>query len=329
MILVTGATGFLGSHVAEALLARGDRVRLLVRRPAAARWLADRGAECVAGDLSSTDPLAAAVRGCRAVIHCAALASDWGAWDAFQAANGIGVANLLSACSGTSLDRFVHISTVDVYGYPDRDGLDESTPYRDRGFPYNSTKIAGEKVVWDAINAGFPGVIIRPGSIYGPRSMTFGVGIVEAIRTGAPLIRGGNVNAGLAYVANVVALTLLALEHPAAPGQVFHSLDDDGRTWRDYFAALCGGLDLAMPKRSLPHGVAYALGASMEWIARVRHQTRRPLLTRSAVEMLGTRQGFTMTRAREQLGFAPSVGFDEGVERTIEWLRSRGCSERQ
>ena len=323
MILLTGATGFLGSHVAEALLARGDRIRLLVRRPDAARWLTDRGAECVMGDISSAAELATAVDGCRAVIHCAALASDWGSWDTFRAANDIGVANLLTACSGASLDCFVHVSTVDVYGYPDRDGLDESTPYRDRGFPYNSTKIAGELRVWAAVAAGLPAVIIRPASIYGPRSMTLGVDLIEAIRSGAPLIRGGNVNAGLVYVANVVALILLVLEHRPALGRVFHSLDDDGRTWRDYVTALCQGLNLPMPRLSLPHGIAYALGSTMEWVARARRQSRRPLLTRTAVELLGTRQGFTMTRARQQLGFAPAVTFGDGIARTVEWLRSR------
>jgi nucleoside-diphosphate-sugar epimerase len=322
MILVTGATGFLGSHLAEALLSRGERVRLLVRRPDAARWLVERGADCIAGDLSARTRLADAVHGCRAVIHCAALASDWGMWEDFRETNDRGVARLLDACRSARLDRFVHLSTVDVYGYPDRDGLDETTPYRDRGFAYNSTKIAGERHVWAAQQAGLPVSVIRPGSIYGPRSQTFGVEIVAAIRSGAPMIRGGHVNASLVYVDNVVTLILLALDHPAAVGTVFHSLDDDGHTWRDYFAALCRGLDLPMPKYSLPRRVAYAIGAAMEWLAHARRQSRRPLLTRTAVELLGTRQGFSMQRARDLLAFRPPVSFDDGVGRTVAWLRT-------
>jgi nucleoside-diphosphate-sugar epimerase len=323
MILLTGATGFLGSHVAEALLARGERVRLLVRRPDAAQWLVERGAECVAGDLSSASALAAAVRGCRVVVHCAALASDWGAWDAFREANDRGVGRLLEACAATSLDRFVHISTLDVYGYPDRDGLDETTPYRDRGFPYNSTKIAGEQRVWAAQRAGLPATVIRPGNIYGPRSVTFGVEIVSAIQSGAPLVRGGNVDAGLVYVDNCVALILLTMEHPAAVGAAFHSVDEDGHSWRDYFAALCRALELRMPARSVPRGVAYALGALMEGIGHATRRQQRPLLTRTAVELLGTRQGFSGARARQRLGFAPRVAFDEGVAQTSAWLRTR------
>jgi len=72
-------------------------------------------------------------------------ALDWGSWNAFRETNDRGVGRLLEACAAISLDRFVHISTLDVYGYPDRDGLDETTPCRDRGLPYNSTKIAGER----------------------------------------------------------------------------------------------------------------------------------------------------------------------------------------
>ena len=115
MVLVTGATGFLGRYVADALLARGEAVKLLARRPEQARWLAERGAQYVSGDLSSTATLAAAIKGCRFVIHCAALASDWGSWQDFREANDYGVARLLMACEAVSLDRFVHISTTDVY----------------------------------------------------------------------------------------------------------------------------------------------------------------------------------------------------------------------
>src|SRR5271166_5264412 len=178
MVFVTGATGFLGSHVAQALAARGEPVRLLVRRPERARWLEKLGARCVAGDLSSEAALAAALKGCRCVIHCAARASDWGTWEDFREANDYGVGRLLKACESASLERFVHISTTDVYGYPDRDGLDETTPLRDRGLAYNSSKISGERRVWAALDAGLPVTVIRPGCIYGPRSVTLGQDIV-------------------------------------------------------------------------------------------------------------------------------------------------------
>ena len=323
MVFVTGATGFLGSHVAQALLARGQAVRVLARRPQQAQWLVESGAQCIAGDLSSTAALAAAINGCRFVIHCAALASDWGPWEEFREINDYGVARLLKACETLSLDRFVHISTTDVYGYPDRDGLDETTPFRDRGLPYNSTKISGELHLWAAIEAGLPATVIRPGSVYGPRSITLGTEIVNYLRSGAPLVRFGRVNAGLAYVENCADLILLAMTHPAAVGAAFHSIDEDGQSWRDYFVALCRALNLRLPRWSLPRAAAYSIGALSEIYAKARGYTSRPLVTRTAVEILGTSQGFSMNQARNQLGFSPRVRFDEGVDRTVAWLRPR------
>jgi nucleoside-diphosphate-sugar epimerase len=323
VVFITGATGFLGSHVVQALLARGQTVRVLARRPQQARWLEESGAQCIAGDLSSTAALAAAINGCRFVIHCAALTSDWGPWEEFRETNDYGVARLLKACETLSLDRFVHISTTDVYGYPDRDGLDETTPFRDRGFPYNSTKISGELRLRAAIEAGLPATVIRPGCIYGPRSITFGTEIVNYLRSGAPLIRFGRVNAGFVYVENSADLILLAMTHPAAVGTAFHSIDEDGRTWRDYFVALCRALNLRMPRWSLPRAAAYSIGALSEIHAKARGYTSRPLATRTAVEILGTSQGFSMNRARKQLGFSPRIQFDEGVDRTVAWLRAR------
>jgi nucleoside-diphosphate-sugar epimerase len=323
MVFVTGATGFVGSHVVQALLARGEAVRLLARRPQRAQWLVELGAQCIGGDLSSTAALAAAIKGCRFVIHCAALASDWGRWEEFREANDFGVARLLKACETLTLDRFVHISTTDVYGYPDRDGLNESTPFHDRGLPYNSTKISGELHVRAAIEAGLPVTVVRPASVYGPRSATLGIEIVNYLRSGAPLVRSGRVNAGFAYVENTVDLILLAMIHPAATGAAFHSLDEDGQTWRDYFVALCRALSLRMPRWSLPHAVAYSIGVVSEMGARSRGYSSRPLVTRTAVEILGTRQGFSIERARKRLGFAPRIRFEEGVERTAAWLRPR------
>ncbi|HUY18367.1 MAG TPA: NAD-dependent epimerase/dehydratase family protein [Candidatus Binataceae bacterium] len=323
MILLTGASGFLGSHVSQALAARGEQVKMLVRRPERAQWLEGRGAQCVTGDLSSAAGLAAALKGCRCVIHCAALASDWGAWKDFREANDDGVGRLLKACEAISLDRFVHISTTDVYGYPDRDGLDETTPLRDRGLPYNSTKISGEQRVWAALEAGLAATIIRPGSIYGPRSVTLGREIVDYLRSGAPLIRSGRVNAGFVYVENCVDLILLAMTHPAAVGAAFNSIDEGDQSWHDYFEAICRALDLRMPRWSVPRAAAYSVGWLMELYGRTTGRTLRPLVTRTAVEIVGTRQGFSAARARQRLGFSPTIGFEEGIGRTTRWLRSQ------
>jgi nucleoside-diphosphate-sugar epimerase len=212
MNLVTGGTGFLGSHLVEALVARGEPVRVLVRETSDTTHLEQLGVELACGDLEDAASLQVAAQGVSRVYHCAALAADWGPWRAFRAANVDGVRNLLEALE-TDVNRFVHVSTTDVYGHPDYPA-DESAPYRMRGWPYGDTKIEGERVVWEYHRRhGLPVTIVRPANIYGPRSNTFVLEIVELLKSGSMIHIGrGDKPAGLGYVTNVVDLMLLAAD---------------------------------------------------------------------------------------------------------------------
>ena len=107
-------------------------------------------------------------------------------------------------------------------------------------------------------------------------------------------------------------LILLAMTHPAAVGAAFHSIDEGGQSWHDYFVALCLALDLRMPRWSVPRPVAYPAAALVEMYGKARGYASRPLVTRTAVEIIGTRQGFSTARARQRLGFSPTIGFEEG-----------------
>ena len=173
--LVTGASGFLGSHLAEALVARGESVRALVRPTSSTAHLQSLGVELAYGDLTDEQSLRTALRGIERVYHCAALVADWGAsWAAFRAANVTGLRSLLEAATAVGVRRFIHVSTSDVYGYPDSPN-DETAPYRLRGWPYGDTKIAGEQLVWAYYREhGLPIKIVSMDDI--GRSATEGVG---------------------------------------------------------------------------------------------------------------------------------------------------------
>ncbi|RMF24198.1 MAG: NAD-dependent epimerase/dehydratase family protein, partial [Deltaproteobacteria bacterium] len=164
-VLVTGATGFLGGRLAEVLKERGERVRLLVRREGA---LDGRGYEVARGCLEDRDSLRRAVEGAHIVYHCAGLASDWAPWSEFLAVNVTGVRNLVDAAAEAGcVQRFVHVSTTDVYGYPRRP-CDESYGFHDVGLPYNRSKGLGEQEVWRVHRQiGLPVTVVRPASIYG------------------------------------------------------------------------------------------------------------------------------------------------------------------
>lgn len=323
--LVTGGSGFLGSHLAEALVAQGDNVRALVRPPSKTAHLESLGVELACGDLNDVGFLRTATQGIDRVYHCAALAADWGARETFHTTNVTGVRNLLEAALEAGVSRFIHVSTTDVYGHPDYPA-DETAPYRRRGWPYGDTKIEGERLVWAySRERDLPVTVVRPVSIYGPRSISFVLDIVELLKAGSMVHIGtGRKPAGLAYVTNVVDLLLLAADGERSVGQAYNACDGSDVTWRQYVDRLAEIVGVSSPRVVIPYRVAYLAGWTMEKIYGALRIEARPLLTRMAAELFGTHQGFPIDKARRELGYKPRVDFDEGMRQVEAWLRQIG-----
>jgi nucleoside-diphosphate-sugar epimerase len=323
--LVTGGTGFLGSHLVEALLARGEEVRALARPTSETAHLERLGVELAHGDLGDAQSLRRAVGGVDRIYHCAALATDWGSWKAFREANVDGVRYLLDAAVETGVTRFIHVSTTDVYGHPNRP-VDETAPFRLRGWPYGDTKIEGERLVWAShARHGLPVTVVRPVNIYGPRSASFVIEIADLLRSGSMVHIGrGRNSAGLTYVTNVVDLMLLAADSEHSIGEAYNAGDGSDVTWRQYVDRLAQIVGVPGPRLVIPYRLAYLLGWSMEKAYGAARATSRPLLTRMAVELFGTDQGFPIQKARDQLGYEPAVPFEQGMRLVESWLRETG-----
>jgi nucleoside-diphosphate-sugar epimerase len=323
--LVTGGSGFLGSHLVEALAARGETVRALVRPTSKRAYLESLGVELVYGDLSDVQSLRTATQGIERVYHCAALAADWGAWEAFHAVNVTGVRNLLEAALQAGVSKFIHVSTTDVYGHPDYPA-DETAPYRLRGWQYGDTKIKGEQLVWTFYRQhGLPITVVRPVNIYGPRSATFVLEIVELLKSGSMMHIGkGRKPAGLTYVANVVDVLIRAADNASSVGQAYNASDGSDVTWRQYVDQLAEMVGAPSPRVVLPYRLAYLAGWTMEKTYGALQIKTRPLLTRMVVELFSTDQGFPIDKARRELGYEPTVDFDEGLRRVQAWLRQIG-----
>jgi nucleoside-diphosphate-sugar epimerase len=324
-VLVTGASGFLGGRLTEMLAERGESVRILARATSDLRHLSHLQIQIVRGDLDDAAALAEAMRGVRVVYHCAACSTDWAALSTYLRANVAGTQNLLDAAvrAGT-VERFLHVSTTDVYGYP-RVPCDESAPMRNVGLPYNRTKIQGEDEVWKAHREqGLQVTVVRPATIYGPRGKDFVVEIASMLRQGMMLlIDGGRARGGFTYVDNVAQAMMDAAASSKAVGRAYNISDGTGVTWRDYTCALADALGYRRPRFSLPFPIAMALGASMEVPFALLKLAGRPLLTRHAVYLLARDQEYPGARAREDFGFAPQVPFADGIVRSAEWVRSR------
>lgn len=324
--LVTGASGFIGGHLAQRLAAEGEPVRCLVRATSDTSLLDALGVEIAVGDLTDAGSLAAAVAGCRRVVHCGALVSDWATVEEIERVNVGGTRDLLRAAAAAGVERFVHLSSTDVYGHPGVPAVEETRPPTGFANWYAQTKLAAEAEVMGARDA-LEVVVLRPATVYGPRSTDVIGEIARAIRGGhMVLIDSGRAIAGLCYVANLADAALLALRHPAAPGEAFNVSDGLDVTWRRLVDDLAAGLGGRRVRWSLPYGLAHAIGRSLEEGYRLLRRTTGlrtpPLLSRQAVQVMGRDQSFSTRKARERLGWEPRVGYDEGLAATLDWLRS-------
>lgn len=316
--LVTGAGGFLGGRLAQVLAARGHAVRILARPSNDLTHLAGLSIEVVQGSLGDTQALEKAVERVTHIYHCAAKSTDWAAWNDYHEANVAGTENLLRAAAGArELQRFLHVSTTDVYGYP-KQTCDESHQPVDVGLPYNRTKIMAERL---ALAADLPVTVVRPATIYGPRSVPFAVEIAKLIRQRLmAVIDGGRATGGFCYVDNAVEGILLAAASPESRNRIYNLSDGTGVTWKTYVDALADGLGCGRPWIDLPSRSALFLATMMEKLQ------ARPLLTRHAVYLLSRNQEFPNARAVRELGYTPTVSFKQGMQNTIDWLRRAGSA---
>lgn len=328
--LVTGATGFIGSHLARRLVEEGNRVRCLVRATSDTSHLQSLNVEMAVGDLLDAESLACAALGCRYVFHCAALVSDWATVQEIAQTNVAGTRNLLQASVDASVQRFIHFSTTDVYGYPGGAAIDEThAPTRFRNW-YAQTKLAAEaEVRRTAATHALSDVILRPATVYGPGSTEVVGEIARAIRNRSMiLIDRGRAIAGLSYIENLIDAAIVALHHDAAPGQAFNVSDGLDITWKEFTDGLAEGLGCSPPRWSMPYWMANVVGFSLEYgyrlLRKMTRLTMPPLLSRQAVHVLGTNQDFSNRKARAMLGWAPCVGYAAGLEATLAWLQP-GC----
>lgn len=324
--LVTGASGFLGGRLAEVLAREGEQVTILARANSDLRHLSELGnrVQVVRGSLTESGPVTAAVREATHIFHCAAASTDWAPAEVYLESNVRGIQALLQAAQAARrLQRLVHVSTTDVYGYPVTP-CSETGALRDVGLPYNRTKILAEEAVWHASRqAGLPVTVIRPATIYGPRGKAFVTDIADLLRKGQmAYIGGGRAPGGFLYVDNAVDAMIEAAQSPAAEGEAYNLTDGTGVCWRDYTAALADGLGCRAPWINLPYEAAMALAGAMEAPYRwLKTLPGRPLLTRHAVFLLGRDQEFPSDKARREFGFTSRVSIEEGIARSVAWLK--------
>jgi nucleoside-diphosphate-sugar epimerase len=324
--LITGATGFVGSHLAQACAERGYAVRALCRPGSNTALLEQAGAAVVSGDLGDAASLAAAVEGCEVVFHSAARVGDWGPVDEYRKVNVGGLRNLLEACKGAGLRRFVHFSSLGVYAARHHHGTDETEPppaaHRDG---YTQSKVEAEQLALDYQRAqGVPVIVLRPGFVYGPRDAIVLPRLIENLRQGAVrYFDGGKAALNTIYVGNLVEAALLAVGHGRV-GEVYNLTDGEAVSKRRFIDGVAAGLGLPAPARSLPLWVGRLVAFVLEGHARHTGAVAAPRLTQARLKFLGLNLDFSIEKARRELGYRPRWGFEEALAETLAWYRAGG-----
>ncbi|MEI6632934.1 MAG: NAD-dependent epimerase/dehydratase family protein [Chlamydiota bacterium] len=324
--LVTGATGCVGSSLAELLRAKGHSVRALVRASSDTAFLRSLGVELVRGELDDRASLDAAVKGVDIVVHCAAVVSDWASLEEMRRVNVDGLRRLLDASAAARARRFVYMSSMVVLGMGRQDNLDESAPFVFTGDNYNTTKIEAEKLVMEfAKKTGLPVTVIRAPYVYGPRDRQMFPRILQYLKCGNyAYIGGGMAPLTLVYSKNLAEGLLKAAESPKAAGQVYNITDGAAVTRRELITGMADELGLPQPKKNVPYPVAVVVCAVCETSAKLFRLKTAPLLNRFRLKFMTAHLTFDISKARRELEYGPEIPFDRALKETVAWFKKNG-----
>jgi nucleoside-diphosphate-sugar epimerase len=323
-ILVTGATGFLGSALVAELVRRKHAVRILVRDQKKAREQFGDGVTIIQGEITDEPQVRRAVEGASVVYHLVGHLYDPSVptrlyWQTHVAGTHV----LLEACKGQDgLKRLVHCSTTGVHGVTGRTPADEDAPFAPSN-AYETTKLEAELLALQAHKeTGLPVSVVRPGLVYGPGDLHL-LGFFASIKKGLfRVIDGGQALLHPVYIDDVTGAFLLCAERPEAVGRSYNIAGGHAVTIRELASAIAHAQGKDLPGGSIPMWLANLASDVFQLVPGL--QGERAPLTRSRVQFLTNSRVYNIDRARSELGYAPATELDEGMRLTAAWYQKHG-----
>jgi len=321
-VMVTGATGFTGGHLARTLKARGNDVRALVRDPSKAGELMRDGIAISPGDLTDAAAVRRAVEGCDVVYHIAAVYREAKHPDEYyRRINVGGTQHIIDAIQRDGAGRMVHCSTVGVHGDVEKIPSDESAPFAP-GDIYQQSKLEGELLIQERIKQGARAAIFRPQGIYGPGDRRFlklfrtvYKGSFRMIGTGSPFYH-------MTFISDLVDGIILCGEHANALGQTYVFGGPRYTSVRELVDTVARVEGKPVPGGRIPVGPLMAAATLCEWLCKP-FGIEPPLYPRRLDFFIKDR-AFSTAKAQRELGYQPKIDLEEGLRRTFEWYRSAG-----
>jgi nucleoside-diphosphate-sugar epimerase len=329
-ILVTGATGFIGGHIVNALRRAGHDPIALVRATSNTRYLAELAVELRTGDVTDRPSLERACRDIDCIVHAAAVVAAYGDWAHYQHVGVEGTRHLVEAAQRAAVRRFIHIGSIAVYGtthLPER--VAEDTPlerYPEKWNHYVREKVESERIVWDAHERGtLRATSLRPSIVLGPRDRNVVTRFARALELPFGRYVGGLIGSGdnrvpCIAVEDVAELALLAIEREAAVGRAYNASSVHSITQREILRvsaqAAGAGLRLQVP---VPRSLAWASATLLDHAWQLARREQEPIFSRFSAALLGIDVDIDCTRASRELGWRGERDLADAIRRMMRW----------
>ncbi|PLS19243.1 3-beta hydroxysteroid dehydrogenase [Bacillus sp. M6-12] len=331
-VLVTGATGFLGSHVVEHFKQLNYDVYAIGRNKDKGKQLEEKGIHFLNMDFTQEEEMIEACKGMDFIIHAGALSSPWGRYEEFYQSNVVGTMNIIKGAKKYGAKRIVHVSTPSLYfRFNDDEGFDGKGVREDHPLPkemvnyYAKTKWLAEQEVDKAFAEGLPIITIRPRAIFGEGDNALMPKLIAVNdKVGVPIFNGGKNRMDITYVGNVVhAIELCLFTDEKNLGKKYNITN--GKTIEFYELLDYSFKKMGKPfrKLQLPYGLLFALAGVMEWTHKHFFQYKEPTLTKYSVSVLAKTQTLNIEKAQLELGYKPQVSIEEGIEKYVEWYKQQ------
>jgi len=321
--LVTGATGFIGTHLVRVLVEKGRDVRCLVRKNSNKSGLEKLGVELAYGDLLDKQSLEEAVKEVDIVHHLAGEVYSFRVRDYYK--NNIdGTKNLLEACHDKKIIKFIYLSSIAAVGQNQSQNvlLNEESPCHPTT-PYGKSKLAAEKLLLESFDIHkVPIVIIRPPVVYGPGQPHVLTRLFRMIHDGKfKIIGNGNNIKSFCYIDNLIQGILLAEESDKSMGRIYFISDNETHTPNEMAQTIAIEGGVALSKMHFPSFISSLSGYLLMVLEKLFGIYSISLY---AIKIMTVDFGCDILRAKEELGYYPNINLQEGIKRTVQWCREEG-----
>jgi nucleoside-diphosphate-sugar epimerase len=323
-ILVTGGTGFVGSHILDALSKEYNYITALVRKDSNLQRFSKGNINFIYGDLCDSKSLDLALQDIDIVIHSAALMSDRDELpkSKFYEINVKGTENLIRSClNKKELKQFIHISTVGVYGSTENGPAKESDDYGKILSDYEWSKMKAEEVVLKYLNQ-MPITIIRLGQLYGPRMIYGWTNVIDMIyRDKMKIIGKGNSLIQLTHIDDIINGLKLVIDNERCHGQIFNMCGENSYKLNDVFGTIAEILGKSYPK-SVPYYPVYILAYILKFIPNFVKPKPLILLTPHRAGFFKSNHIYDISKAKKYFNYNPTITLKDGMKKMIEWYLS-------